>query len=129
MIPRPPRSTLFPYTTLFRSTKVPQALLARLRATTSACKGPQLRSADPLRDRKGARADSVEDWSTESSASITERHPREFFLQSLPLGRVSRFSESIHEQKKLFLLGVFGLKPGLDQVHENPIGACLPRLG
>src|SRR5438034_4176711 len=73
MIPRPPRSTLFPYTTLFRSTKVPQALLARLRATTSACKGPQLRSADPLRDRKGARADSVEDWSTETSASITER--------------------------------------------------------
>jgi len=71
----------------------------------------------------------VEDRSTESSASITERHPREFFLQSLPLGRVSRFSKSIHEQKKLFLLGVFGLKPGLDQVYENAIGACLPCLG
>jgi len=71
----------------------------------------------------------VEDRSTESSASITERHPRELFLQSLTLGRVARFSKSIHEQKKLLFLGVFGLKPGLDQVYENAIGACLPRLG
>jgi hypothetical protein len=38
------------------------------------------------------------------------------------LGRVARFSKSIHEQKKLLFLGVFGLKPGLDQVYENAIG-------
>src|SRR3712207_7789346 len=34
MIRRPPRSTLFPYTTLFRSTRVPHRLGARDRAET-----------------------------------------------------------------------------------------------
>src|SRR3712207_8306741 len=33
MIRRPPRSTLFPYTTLFRSKSVPQIVRARTRAT------------------------------------------------------------------------------------------------
>jgi hypothetical protein len=56
----------------------------------------------------------VEDWSTESSASIAERHPRKFFFQSLPLGRVRRFSQSIHEQEEPFLLGFFGSKTGLE---------------
>jgi magnesium chelatase family protein len=71
----------------------------------------------------------VEDWSTESSASITECHPRKFFLQSLPLGRAPRFSETIHEQEEPRFLGFFGLKTGLDQIYEHAIGACLPRLG
>src|SRR5207244_8196756 len=73
--------------------------------------------------------DSVEDWSTESSASITECHPRKFFFQSLPLGSVSRFRKSLHEGKEALLLSFFGLKTGLDQIDEHTIGARLPRLG
>src|SRR5689334_24774661 len=40
MIRRPPRSTLFPYTTLFRSGKCPQKMIAcdhRLRTTLATC--------------------------------------------------------------------------------------------
>src|SRR2546426_8421913 len=73
MIRRPPRSTLFPYTTLFRSRRVEAALsadedsrLARLRLTfalgpremdlLTACLGPL---ADPsLADRKSTRLNS-----------------------------------------------------------------------
>ena len=71
----------------------------------------------------------MEDWSTESSASITECHPGKFFFQSLPLGRVRRFSQSVHQRKETFLLGFFGSKTDLDQIYEHAIGACLPRLG
>src|SRR2546427_5250426 len=42
MIRRPPRSTLFPYTTLFRSVPPPRGAVRRLR---------RLYVADPLRDR------------------------------------------------------------------------------
>src|SRR5688572_32513983 len=68
MIPRPPRSTLFPYTTLFRSGPEPRAtntnargappplaLARRLRASL----GPQaLRRRDRDQDRKSTRLNS-----------------------------------------------------------------------
>src|SRR5207253_2298519 len=72
---------------------------------------------------------SVEDWSTESSASLTECHPRQFFFQSLPFGRVSRFCKPIHERKEALFLGFLGLKTSLDQIDEHAIGAHLPCLG
>src|SRR3989442_1975551 len=102
---------------------------ARIRATISAYKGLPLVFAAPRPDRTGAHGDSVEDWSTESSASITECHPGKFFVQSLPLGSVSRFRKSLHEGKEALLLSFFGLKTGLDQIDEHTIGARLPRLG
>src|SRR5207247_6010078 len=40
MIPRPPRSTLFPYTTLFRSPRLRQRLALPVRRLTSPCFGP-----------------------------------------------------------------------------------------
>src|SRR2546425_147110 len=49
MIRRPPRSTLFPYTTLFRSTS-----LVVLPSATS-CRTPRSRGALLLRDGAGAR--------------------------------------------------------------------------
>src|SRR5688572_31162578 len=71
MIPRPPRSTLFPYTTLFRSrrtdgghapnverhgnTVVPQNLAQRAAATP---KDPQIAGVDILLDRKSTRLNS-----------------------------------------------------------------------
>src|SRR5256885_12250896 len=45
MIRRPPRSTLFPYTTLFRSASVPSG------ASTGRAEATELRDGDPLRYR------------------------------------------------------------------------------
>jgi hypothetical protein len=79
--------------------------------------------------RRDAGGELVEDGSTESSASISEGYPREFFLQPLSLSRVPGLSKPIHERKEAFLLGFLGLKAGLDQIYEYAIGACLPSLG
>src|SRR5947199_1349295 len=57
MIPRPPRSTLFPYTTLFRSLKIFLACFLRLRVRLGivvAVRQPQA----ALRDRKSTRLNS-----------------------------------------------------------------------
>src|SRR5205809_4725037 len=64
MIPRPPRSTLFPYTTLFRSSRTLVAILADLRRR---------------RDRCGSSRRSGE-WGTAASVSRSEEHTSE--LQS-----------------------------------------------
>src|SRR5258708_11291837 len=51
MIRRPPRSTLFPYTTLFRSThslQAPASLLSCSRPTRVKCSGLPLRSIWPV---------------------------------------------------------------------------------
>src|SRR3989442_455594 len=110
-------------------TKVLRAPLARIRAITLVCKDARLISDDPPPDRKDARAASVEDRSTGSSALLTERHPREFFLQALPLGGIPRLSKSIHERKETILLGFSRLQTDLDQIYEYTIRACLAALG
>jgi hypothetical protein len=106
-----------------------QAPPARFRAKVSACRGLQPVFGDRRHDQRGAAEDSVEDWSTESSASITERHPRKLFFQALPLGRIRGFCKPIHEQEEAFLLGFPRLKAGLDQIDEHPISAGPPGLG
>src|SRR2546421_2283571 len=60
MIRRPPRSTLFPYTTLFRS---PAHGLDRepLRPQRAARQGLERGAAGPLRDRKSTRLNSSHD--------------------------------------------------------------------
>src|SRR2546422_8473006 len=50
MIRRPPRSTLFPYTTLFRSHAA-----ADDASRSSRCRGPRRRSAAPCADRRESR--------------------------------------------------------------------------
>src|SRR2546422_8537812 len=57
MIRRPPRSTLFPYTTLFRSCGCARALrrLPQLRGTCGSGRGA---GADAVRDRKSTRLNS-----------------------------------------------------------------------
>src|SRR5258708_21359837 len=59
MIRLPPRSTLFPYTTLFRSRKAGAILLVSVPATiiTSDCRG-DARGCDDRRDRKSTRLNS-----------------------------------------------------------------------
>ena len=107
----------------------PSGPLAPIRAITSICKDPRRISADPLPDRRDARVESVEGRSTESSPSITECHPRKFFLQALPLSRVARFGKSIYERKETVLLGFSRLQTDRDQVYEHAIRACLAALG
>src|SRR3989442_8514140 len=61
MIRRPPRSTLFPYTTLFRSPGFPEGLVAPVAAVSAAC-GSIARSRIAgrigLTDRKSTRLNS-----------------------------------------------------------------------
>src|SRR2546429_6663039 len=62
MIRRPPRSTLFPYTTLFRSDGKPRRRSARsgdgVRAAEPAGAGPALRRPGSRGDRKSTRLNS-----------------------------------------------------------------------
>src|SRR5258708_31677939 len=58
MIRRPPRSTLFPYTTLFRSNRRPEGPLARLGATLPVALFRALASrADGPRRKGGSRSE------------------------------------------------------------------------
>src|SRR2546422_4801243 len=57
MIRRPPRSTLFPYTTLFRSPSPPSRRGRRVRAPGGPCGGAS-RSRPGRRDRKSTRLNS-----------------------------------------------------------------------
>src|SRR3989442_4300883 len=79
-------------------------------------------------DRTGAPGESVEDWPTESSASITECHPRKFLFQTLTFCSVSRFGKSFHDGKETLLLGFSRLKAGLDQINKHTIAARLSSL-
>src|SRR2546430_15085247 len=60
MIRRPPRSTLFPYTTLFRSQKLPQRFTNKM-IESAAC-GPKVRCVEEKslehQDRKSTRLNS-----------------------------------------------------------------------
>src|SRR5687768_17779093 len=59
MIRRPPRSTLFPYTTLFRSLDNPQTPLPRLSVTLDPAIWPAGMNLDALgKDRKSTRLNS-----------------------------------------------------------------------
>src|SRR5438067_8280123 len=55
MIRRPPRSTLFPYTTLFRSDRFRDARESRVRQSTRRTRGPRQRRRP---DRKSTRLNS-----------------------------------------------------------------------
>src|SRR2546427_9516484 len=61
MIRRPPRSTLFPYTTLFRSTTTPPPSAAIMRIAECSCQPQSHRpepNTSPVRDRKSTRLNS-----------------------------------------------------------------------
>src|SRR2546426_4626323 len=58
MIRRPPRSTLFPYTTLFRSRGSPQGPGPEGRQRPAAARRHPERSVAPARDRKSTRLNS-----------------------------------------------------------------------
>src|SRR2546421_3408982 len=63
MIRRPPRSTLFPYTTLFRSIVAPRRIAgaAATLAVEAERRGTRWEGAPPLPDRKSTRLNSSHD--------------------------------------------------------------------
>lgn len=67
--------------------------------------------------------------STEFWASLTEGHAREFFLDPLPFGLVSRFRETICQSEKSLLFRLLRLESGLDQIHEHSIRTDLSGPG
>src|SRR5438105_11637990 len=58
MLPRPPRSTLFPYTTLFRSHGAPGANTS----STAKERAPVAAAPTDGRDRKSTRLNSSHEW-------------------------------------------------------------------
>src|SRR5262245_63788264 len=58
MLRRPPRSTLFPYTTLFRSAHAGRRAHGRPRAARPTCAGAGCRPGAPSPDRKSTRLNS-----------------------------------------------------------------------
>src|SRR2546430_3943172 len=58
MIRRPPRSTLFPYTTLFRSPQRPVIFVVRVAQTRTGRRGASRESNDQRGDRKSTRLNS-----------------------------------------------------------------------
>src|SRR5438105_6268922 len=62
MIRRPPRSTLFPYTTLFRSCKPERPLRALVSAPETSRQDFFHRASPSSRDRKSTRLNSSHEW-------------------------------------------------------------------
>src|SRR2546421_2472644 len=61
MIRRPPRSTLFPYTTLFRSVINHLPIISSCSEVSAACCSSQLTGFFPFSDRKSTRLNSSHD--------------------------------------------------------------------
>src|SRR2546422_1447720 len=97
MIRRPPRSTLFPYTTLFRSIRPPAC--KRAVSTISATRVPA-----PLRAASDSRSEDL--------------HPMTTSLVTKPIGAVGLF--------RLFLLGTVLVPLGCTNLDENPPSAITP---
>src|SRR3712207_7677376 len=85
MIRRPPRSTLFPYTTLFRSTMAPLGVTATLYPPRVRCK-PGTRAPRPRRNRmyQGARR-SLPPFVTRSEEHTSELQSRQYLVCRLLL--------------------------------------------
>src|SRR5258708_30047573 len=100
MIRRPPRSTLFPYTTLFRSPLLPEACQ---RVETSRGVVEQLDIRDPRRDEPQALARAGEFSTEQASEKRSEEHTSE--LQSpdhlvcrLLLGKKNRMPKTASQR-------------------------------
>src|SRR3712207_7564577 len=92
MIRRPPRSTLFPYTTLFRSEDVEQARVLR---SQLGCAGPHLVGEQQLAARRGPQPLRAPVRSEEHTSELQSRQ----YLVCRPL----------LEKKKILLFIILGL--------------------
>src|SRR2546430_9186699 len=82
MIRRPPRSTLFPYTTLFRSPGVTGGKRGRILAEAGFATGKQTRPSHPIERREDQARDGVEAQVIYGSIGRSEEHTSELQSQS-----------------------------------------------
>src|SRR2546422_3137308 len=90
MIRRPPRSTLFPYTTLFRSRAVLLVLLSGLSAPRSRTLPRPGRARDRDRDRKSTRLNSSHGYISYAVFCLKKKRPT---LHHNPRGNDSSMAE------------------------------------
>src|SRR6266404_5731537 len=64
----------------------------------------------------------VGDQSIGSWALLTKSHPRQVFLDSFFLGRITGGNQAIGECKEAFFFLIYALQTGLDQTHDD--AAC-----
>src|SRR5258707_4543728 len=74
MIRRPPRSTLFPYTTLFRSITIPQNVLDRI-APTALPRSSIILSDEPLSSETNYRTEFVAVLNSQPQGGFVTRQP------------------------------------------------------
>jgi hypothetical protein len=64
-----------------------------------------------------------------SPGLLSESHSRELLFEALAFCGIWGFRKLVCQCEKSFLLGVFGLKAGLDQIDEHAVGAGFARFG
>src|SRR2546422_1569048 len=93
MIRRPPRSTLFPYTTLFRSDRLMEEWRAALAAGKPFEKEARLRRADgQYRDRKSTRLNSSHGYISYAVFCLKKKNKSLNILRTCPIMRLMSFS-------------------------------------
>src|SRR3712207_8688599 len=98
MIRRPPRSTLFPYTTLFRSCwPSPRCR----RGLHSGCAG----RPDPVRSRTSTACPLISQWSSCSGSGRSEEHTSELQSRQYLVCRLL-----LEKKKKLYNILTLGIK-------------------
>src|SRR4051794_41339030 len=98
MIRRPPRSTLFPYTTLFRSGELRRSQFSRRRNVPRRDGGEDTLSGRRTLDRKSTRLNSShpsisyavfclkkkKNTNTSQTPAVNDHHPRQHSMKSIP---------------------------------------------
>src|SRR6266446_5009310 len=97
-------------------------------SSDSAGRGPRRCSCARAASRTGGREAPEEARSTGSSASLTEGHAGEFFLETFLLLRVAGAREAVGEFEETLFFLLPGVEPGLDEVGDDAAGARLARL-
>src|SRR2546422_3429285 len=84
MIRRPPRSTLFPYTTLFRSVDLPRDSIARALGAGTLVEGTVEPVRDRVRDRKSTRLNSSHGYISYAVFCLKKKKKRIDRLRRVP---------------------------------------------
>src|SRR3712207_7455451 len=102
MIRRPPRSTLFPYTTLFRSGRPTALLVPKSRADELGAVGRRVNAGEGIEDHetRGLRSDGTEVDLSRSEEHTSELQSRQYLVCRLLLEKKKRRSpEKLRSQR------------------------------
>src|SRR3712207_8594640 len=95
MIRRPPRSTLFPYTTLFRSAELGQIHLCRCRCLSPTAKTSPGSSGDRNLGRRQLLLDCPNGWCRRSEEHTSELQSRQYLVCRLLLEKKKKTPEKL----------------------------------